>query len=95
MRLVFRLPQARSLKDKRRVRNRIRDRVRAKFDVACNEVEELDEHRRLVLGVAAVGNDGKVLGSLLDKIERFIDDLYVAERVGSEREISSFFDPHY
>jgi len=93
LRLVFRLPEARSLKDKRRVRNRIRDRVRARFQVVINEVEELDEHRRLVLGVAAVGNDRQVLESLLDKVVRYVDDLYIAERIGAEREIWSFFEP--
>ncbi len=91
MRLVYRLPEARSLKDKRRVRNRIQDRVRARFDVAINEVEDQDEHRRLVFGVAAVGNDARVLGSVLDKVIHFVDELYVAERVAADREMSSFF----
>ena len=95
LRMVFRLPECRSLKEKRRVRNKIRDRVRAKFDVAINEVEALDEHRQLVFGVAAVGNDVQVLGTVLDKDLRLVDDLYVAERVATERQISSFFDDGY
>lgn len=79
MRLVLRVPGAQSLKDKRQVVQKIRDRVRARFDVAIGEVENLDEHRQIVLGVAVVGDDGQVLRSVLDKITRYIEDLYVAE----------------
>ena len=91
LRLVYRLPDASSLKDKRRVRQRIQDRVRARFDVAINEVDDQEEHRRLVFGVAAVGNDARVLESVLDKVIHFVDELYVAERVAADRQISGFF----
>ncbi|MCB9743870.1 MAG: DUF503 domain-containing protein [Alphaproteobacteria bacterium] len=86
MRLVYRVPGARSLKDKRRAANRIRDRVRAHFDVAISEVELLDVHGTLVFGVAAVGNDGRVLESLMERVTEHIDQLYVAERI--ERRVS-------
>lgn len=90
MRLVLRVPGAQSLKDKRQVVHKIRDRVRARFEVAIGEVESLDEHRQIVLGVAAVSDDGQVLRSLLDKITRYIEDLYVAELVWRDVDIHTF-----
>ena len=89
-RWTFQLRDARSLKDKRRVASRIRDRVRARFPVAIAEVEALDDKRRLVLGVAAVGNDAVVLRSTLDKVAAFVDDLYLAELVSRPVVIEPF-----
>ena len=86
MRLVFRIHDARSLKDKRRVSNRIRDRVAARFNVSVAEVEDLDEHRRLVIGVAMVANDAPFLRSTMDRITGFIEQLYVAELVDRVRD---------
>ncbi len=89
-RWTFRLREVRSLKDKRRVSARIRDRVRAKFPVAISEVEGLDDKRRLVLGLATVGNDAVVLRSTLDRIAAFVDDLYLAEPTGRSVTIEPF-----
>ena len=90
MRLSFRLRQARSLKDKRRASSRIRERVAARFPVAISEVEGLDDLRRLVIGVAAVSNDSRHLEELFGKIVHFIEQLYVAELVDRQVEISGF-----
>ena len=84
LRLTFRLRLARSLKDKRRAANQIRDRVRGRFPVAIAEVEGADDLRRLVLGVSTVGNDPREIRSALDRIIDFIEGLYVAEIVGRD-----------
>ncbi len=89
-RWTFQLRHVRSLKDKRRVASRIRDRVRAKFPVAISEVEALDDKRRLVLGLAVVGNDAVVLRSTLDRIAAFVDGLYLAELVSRPVDIAPF-----
>ena len=39
LRLVFHIPHARSLKEKRSVARKFRDRIRARFDVSIAEVE--------------------------------------------------------
>jgi uncharacterized protein YlxP (DUF503 family) len=62
------LPEAHSLKDKRRVVKSIKDRVQGRFNVAIAEVDALDSWQRAVLGVATVGNDGRLLESVLSKV---------------------------
>lgn len=66
-RLVLLIPSARSLKDKRMVVRRCLDRLRAKLHVASAEVDDQDVHRRAVLGLAVVSNDGRHARSMLDQ----------------------------
>jgi hypothetical protein len=70
LRLVIR--QAQSLKDKRRVVRSLQDRLRSRFDVAVAEVDLQDDRQQAVLGVAVVGNDEAVLGSVLNKVVDFV-----------------------
>jgi|SRR5580693_6777370 uncharacterized protein YlxP (DUF503 family) len=70
LRLAFHIPHARSLKDKRSVVRRFRDRVRARFDVSIAEVADQDLHQRAVFGVAVVSSDGGVCDSVLEKVAR-------------------------
>jgi uncharacterized protein YlxP (DUF503 family) len=67
-RLVFAVPGASSLKDKRAVVRRVVERARARFNAAIAEVEDQDVHRRAVLGVAVVSNDARHATSMLDTI---------------------------
>jgi len=68
LRLSFHIPHARSLKDKRSVVRRFRDRVRARFDVSVAEVEAQDLHQRAVFGVAVVSGDAAVCDAVLEKV---------------------------
>src|SRR5258706_15360765 len=68
LKLTFHIPHARSLKDKRAVVRRFRDRVRARFDVSIAEVADQDLHQRAVFGVAVVSSDASVCDSLLEKV---------------------------
>ena len=49
--------EARSLKDKRQVVRSVKDRLRGQFNVSVAEVEALENHRLVVLGVAMVSNE--------------------------------------
>jgi uncharacterized protein YlxP (DUF503 family) len=82
-RLAFSLPGNASLKGKRSVVRRIVDRTRAKFNVAVAEVDELDSHRRAVIGVAVVSNDSRHANSMLDHISSFMAG--ISEAVMIER----------
>ena len=55
-RLEFLLPQSRSLKEKRSVVNRLKDRLAGRFAVAVAEVEYQDLWQRAALGVALVAH---------------------------------------
>jgi uncharacterized protein YlxP (DUF503 family) len=68
LRLTFHIPHARSLKEKRSVVRRFRDRVRARFDVSIAEVAAQDLHQRAVFGVAVVSSDAAVCDSVLEKV---------------------------
>jgi uncharacterized protein YlxP (DUF503 family) len=68
LRLAFHIPHARSLKDKRRVVLKFRDRVRARFDVSIAEVGAQDLHQRAVFGVAVVSGDASVCDSVLEQV---------------------------
>lgn len=64
------IPDAHSLKDKRMVIRRIKDRVRERVGVVVNEVGELDVWQRAELGCAVVSSDrGKAL-ELIDDVVR-------------------------
>ena len=54
LRLVFQIPAAASLKDRRRVVKSFKDRVRARFPVSIAEVGDLERYQVATLGVAVV-----------------------------------------
>ena len=54
--LEIHLPYAHSLKEKRMVVQRLKDRLRRKFNVAVAEVDHQDLWQRAVLGVASVSS---------------------------------------
>ena len=66
--LEIHIPDARSLKDKRRVIARFRDRVRARFGVSIAEVGEQDKLQRAVFGVTVVSGDAAVCDSVLEQV---------------------------
>ena len=70
LRLTFHIPHARSLKDKRRVVLKFRDRVRSRFDVSIAEVGAQDKLQRAVFGVSVVSSDGAVCDSVLEQVAR-------------------------
>ena len=69
-RLVLSIPGARSLKDKRRVVLKFRDRVRARFDVSIAEVSAQDLHQRAVFGVSVVSGDAAMCDAVLEQVAR-------------------------
>ena len=79
LRLVLGIPGSTSLKDKRSVVARVRDRCRKQFGVSVAEVDQLDVRDRAVLGMALVSNDARLLQSRMDQILDFVEDLQVAE----------------
>lgn len=70
LRLTFHIPHARSLKDKRRVVHKFRDRVRSHFDVSIAEVGAQDLHQRAVFGVSVVSGEASVCDSVLEQVAR-------------------------
>ena len=51
------IPHAQSLKDKRMVLRRLKDRLRSRFNVSVSETDHQDLWQRATLSVATVGSD--------------------------------------
>lgn len=74
--LEIQLPYAHSLKEKRMVVRRVKDRLRSKFNVAVAEVDHQELWQRAVLAVASVSssetNLRQVLGGAQSEAERLL-----------------------
>jgi len=89
-RLTLYLPTSHSLKEKRMVLRRVKDRCKQKFNVAVAEVEDNDVWQRAVLGLAVVGNERRFVESALDEVIRFVRS--EAEVTNTEKELQTFND---
>ncbi len=65
--------EAHSLKEKRMVLNRIKDRVKHKFNASIAEVDAQDSWQRAVMGLAVVSTSGRHAESMLTTIINFIE----------------------
>ena len=62
-----------SLKDKRRVIRRLKDRIKNHFNVSIAEIDNMDKWQKATLAMAAVSNDKRHLSGYLDNIVDFIE----------------------
>jgi hypothetical protein len=72
LQLELEIPDAFSLKDKRRVVKSLKDRIAHGHNVSIAEVGGLDEHRRSILAVAMVGNDARYIEGALTKLVDYV-----------------------
>jgi len=74
--LEIHIPEAQSLKDKRQVLRRLKDRLRAHFNVAVAELDHQDLWQRALVGVATLsGEESHVeqsLRTVLAEAERLL-----------------------
>ena len=83
----FTLPGCSSLKEKRSVIRSLRDRLRAKFNVSVAETALQDVLSRAEVSIALVSNDGRLVESILDKTDHFVESHVQAGIVRVTREI--------
>jgi uncharacterized protein YlxP (DUF503 family) len=62
------LPESGSLKMKRSIVRRLRDRVRKKFNVSIAEVDHLDKWQRSTLAIGVVTNQVRFADQVLAKV---------------------------
>ena len=82
--LIFYVPHATSLKDKRQVCRSIIDKTRLRFNASVAEVDTQDLHQTLTIGVAVVSGDTAYAQRSLDEIIRFMEEHADAELTGVE-----------
>ncbi len=73
------LPEADSLKARRRVANAIKERVRSRFRLSIAEVGDPEDRHEVVLGMVEVGSDPRVMRERMRKVIAFIEGLGLAE----------------
>ena len=86
------VPESHSLKEKRMVLRRIKDRVTNKFNCAIAEVGDGDEWQSAEIGFAVVSNEYGFTQSMVHKILNFIEDLAVAKVVNDEQDFVHYGD---
>ena len=69
------IDHAESLKDKRAVLNRVKQRVRNKFNVSIAEIEGHDVWNYACLGIVVVSNDQKHCNRVLDKVLEHVEEV--------------------
>lgn len=67
-RVVLGIPGARTLKDRRQAVRSVIDRVRHRFEVSVHEVGASDYPGRQTLAIGTVGQDGRLIESILDRV---------------------------
>ena len=89
LRVRLLLRQSQSLKDKRQVVRSILERLRNGFHVAAAEVDARDDHKVIVLGVAAVADEARAVQTTLESVKNALRGHPVAEFVTAESEVLS------
>jgi uncharacterized protein YlxP (DUF503 family) len=90
LRLVFQIPGAASLKDRRRVVKSFKDRVRARFPVSIAEVGDLERHQVATLGVAVVSGEAARCQEVLSAVSRAAEQANDAVLADVATEIVTF-----
>lgn len=85
-RVTLHIPEARSLKDKRRVTRALRQRLRERHDVSVSEVDAQDLWQRAVLGLAIAAPDQGEAQARMGRVARDIEDLSGVKYVDFETE---------
>ena len=83
--LEIHIPDARSLKDKRQVLRSLKDRLRARFNVAVAELEHQDVWQSSVVGVVTLSNNAhhveQSLQTVLAEAERILERSLVSHEI--------------
>lgn len=66
--LEIHLPHSHSLKEKRQVLRKLKERLRARFNVAVAELDHQDTWQRALVGIVSVSNQNLPLAQLLEAV---------------------------
>ena len=81
------IPDGHSLKDKRRILQSLKTRVRDKFNVSVAEVGEQDLWQKAILGLACVANESAHVNQVLDQVVNLIRAVPTVQLVRSHIEL--------
>lgn len=78
------LPYSQSLKDKRKVLNTLRDRVRGRFNAAFAELDFQDKWQRSTIGIVTLNSQKGRVDEVLQRICRDVEENLEGEIVRTE-----------
>ncbi|MEE8312979.1 MAG: DUF503 domain-containing protein [Myxococcota bacterium] len=78
------LPDAETIKAKRRVSNAVKSKLRQRFNLSTAEVADHDDRHSLCIGCVMVGVDPRHLRSQMEKAIRYVESLGLAEVIGDD-----------
>jgi uncharacterized protein YlxP (DUF503 family) len=78
------VPDADSIKARRRLANAVRDRLRQRFNLSVAEVGDQDDRHGVCIGCVAVGIDPRHLQQKMERAIEFVDGLGLAEVVADD-----------
>ncbi|MDD3248870.1 MAG: DUF503 domain-containing protein [Smithella sp.] len=90
--IALRIPASGSLKAKRSVLNKVIKRAQNEFNVSIAQVGGLDDHHFARIGFAMTGNESRFISGKIDHLLRFIEDLNVADVIGTKVEMMAVSD---
>jgi hypothetical protein len=94
-RVTFILPESHSLKEKRMVLRRIKDRVRNKFNCAIAEVGDADAWQSACLGFCVVSNEHGFTQAMVQKVLAYIEELAMAKISDDEQDYINYGDEDF
>ncbi len=81
------IPHATSLKDKRSVVQRMKDRLRRSYNISLTEFADLDNHNVATLGAIMAGSDVAYINSAMDKLLNTLNNWRDADLADHQLEI--------
>ena len=74
--ITLQAPWVHSLKEKRMIVRSLVAKIRNKFNVSVHEVDEMDSHQTIVLGITTGSNSQIQIQKVLDFVINFIEEDY-------------------
>lgn len=85
--VVLRIPESQSLKGKRHIIRKIKDKIRNRFNISIAEVDDQDLWQLTSIGFTTVSNDRRIVQSTLDQVVNMVEDMGVGELIDYTIEI--------
>ena len=85
--VVLRIPESQSLKGKRHIIRKIKDKIRNRFNISIAEVGDQDLWQVTSIGFTTVSNDKRIVQSTLDQVVNMVEDMGVGELIDYTIEI--------
>ncbi len=86
IKLSLQIPDAHSLKDKRRQIKSLKDRLSSRFNASVAEVDALDHWQQAVMGVCMISNDRSYLDKQYSLVETQVLEYTELELINMSRE---------